>query len=252
MTQPAAPTTSHQPRFRDVLTLRGKLQFLRWRLRGQRTTVQLATKLGFTAFMRNRDTSDFFNFYEIFVCGEYRAPFEIDPASIRHVLDLGGYVGYSLLHWLSRFPACDVTVYEPHPEHLKSIRRQLELNGWENRCHVYAGAAGASVGEMQLTDQGWGSTLTTQKTENTLTVPTRDLFADLAGRRFDLAKIDVEGGEYALIDDPRFADLRPRIICLEAHPDPKRGLDGSTLADKLRLLGYEVFMNGRLIWGRLA
>lgn len=34
----------------------------------------------------------------------------------------------------------------------------------------------------------------------------------------DLVKIDIEGGEWELLDDDRFADLRVAVVVLEYHP----------------------------------
>jgi hypothetical protein len=105
-----------------------------------------------------------------------------------------------------------------------------------------------------LTDQGTGSTITGKKGANTLAVPVRDLFADIGAQTFDLMKIDIEGSEFSLIEDPRFAALKQRMICLESHADPRRGLDDFQAAqyvgDKLSKLGYEVFINQRIVWAR--
>ena len=48
-------------------------------------------------------------------------------------------------------------------------------------------------------------------------VPAVDALALL--EQADLAKIDIEGGEWAIVGDPRFADSAPPAVVLEYHPE---------------------------------
>jgi hypothetical protein len=75
--------------------------------------------------------------------------------------------------------------------------------------------------------------------EATITVPARDVFGYLED--VDILKIDIEGGEWALLDDPRFADVSPELLFLEYHPHlcPSADPRGRALR-ALRQGGYEV------------
>ena len=53
--------------------------------------------------------------------------------------------------------------------------------------------------------------------EGVITVEASDPFADLA--KADFVKIDIEGGEWGLLADPRFATLSAQVVCVEYHPD---------------------------------
>jgi hypothetical protein len=52
--------------------------------------------------------------------------------------------------------------------------------------------------------------------------------------------MDIEGGEYPILADPRFAELRPRMIALEWHQTPAQPDGKRWCEERLRGLGYEV------------
>jgi hypothetical protein len=57
----------------------------------------------------------------------------------------------------------------------------------------------------------------------------------------DFAKIDIEGAEWAILEDDRFASVAPAALVVEHHP--YRSPDADPRAAALRLLGragYEV------------
>lgn len=85
-------------------------------------------------------------------------------------------------------------------------------------CRVIA--LGPHPRRMTPSDEGTASTLT-DAAERGLPVEVADIFALLAGRRVDLPKLDVEGGEYELLEDPRFAALVPPALLLERLGESK-------------------------------
>jgi hypothetical protein len=55
----------------------------------------------------------------------------------------------------------------------------------------------------------------------------------------DLVKIDIEGGEWPLLTDPRFADLPTRALVIEYHPAGCPGPDPrASVTALLRAAGY--------------
>ncbi len=54
-----------------------------------------------------------------------------------------------------------------------------------------------------------------------ITAEMPDVFALLAGRRVDLMKLDIKGGEYAILDDPSFAALIVPYPVMEWHGGPE-------------------------------
>jgi hypothetical protein len=62
-------------------------------------------------------------------------------------------------------------------------------------------------------------------------VPAVDVFPFLED--VDLLKIDIEGAEWRLLADPRFASVPARAIALEYHPHDCPDADPGTLARRL-------------------
>ena len=195
------------------------------------------------------------NRYDAHVLHEnVRDPFYTPPPSVHarlasrgddlRVVDLGGNIGCFGLLLLGRFPDARVVAFEPDPSNLELLKRCIELNGYNDRWSVVEACAGSADGEtpfiggqgalsrMPLTGDGTGDA-------PTMTVPVVDIFPYLKG--VDLLKIDIEGGEWALLDDPRFAELRPPAILLEWHSydcpedNPRRAA-----TTRLEGLGYTV------------
>jgi hypothetical protein len=74
--------------------------------------------------------------------------------------------------------------------------------------------------------------------EGTIEVEAVDVFPYL--ERADLAKVDIEGGEWAILADPRFRELEVPAIVLEYHPDQAPGDDPKVLAlEAVKGAGYE-------------
>lgn len=236
-------------RLRSVLTLGSIIKYMIWKCRGRRHIIQLRTRSGVTARFRPKDLGIF---YEIFVSKIYEPPADMLPGTVTNILDLGGYVGFSVLFWLSRFPGAKVTVYEPHPDHVEMIEKQLELNGWKERVTLRAAGAGVSAGNVHLTENAAGSAITADGGPQTVPVQLVDLFSDIGDRRFDIAKIDIEGGEYPLFDDERFAWLQATTICMETHPNTDRKLDEpgamKFVRNLLERLGYRTKVKQETLW----
>jgi FkbM family methyltransferase len=141
------------------------------------------------------------------------------------VLDLGGNVGLFALQALGRWPAAHVTSYEPDPVNAAVARRSLAANDLHPRWTVVEAAAGAAAGTASFAggQDALSHLVDDGDPRATQTVEVRDVLPEVAGA--DLVKLDVEGGEWALLADPRFAAAPPRVLVLEYHPDGCPGPD---------------------------
>jgi hypothetical protein len=75
--------------------------------------------------------------------------------------------------------------------------------------------------------------------DGVITVEARDPFPDLATA--DVVKVDIEGGEWGLLADPRFATLPARVICIEYHLVGARSDDPGADAERMvRAGGWNV------------
>ncbi len=188
---------------------------------------------------------------EVFRLREYEPPPAVRSrlAGLEEVrvLDLGGHVGLFGLYARSALPSASVTSFEPDPRNLPLLRRCVQINGLEGSWEIIAAAAGTADGEAefisdfsrsQIAGVGdhlpWDTWIPPDRIPSHLTpaavsVPVRDALPHL--RRCDLVKLDIEGGEWDLLADPRFAETTAVALVMEVHPhacpdgDPQRTLD---------------------------
>ena len=159
-----------------------------------------------------------------------------DPPAI---LDLGANVGYFTLFASFGFPGSRIVAFEPDRANVELMRRTVEANGLE--VELVDAAAFTSDGEVPFVQ---GDFTLSRIDEGGEPVAAVDVVARLA--EFDLAKIDIEGGEWALMADPRFADAGPRALALEFHPH--LAPDGADAEGALIEAGYSI--ERRLMFAR--
>jgi FkbM family methyltransferase len=165
-------------------------------------------------------TGDVVTLGEVWHNHDYDPPAAVDAtigASPR-ILDLGGNIGFFALHALCRWPGAQVVSYEPDPVNAAVARRSLAANALQDRWRVVEAAAGDADGTVRFAagQDALSHVVADGYDGATLTVAVRDVLAEIAAA--DLVKIDVEGGEWNIVGDPRFAAAAPRALVLEYHP----------------------------------
>jgi FkbM family methyltransferase len=154
------------------------------------------------------------------------------------VLDLGANIGAWGAALLARLPVARMVALEPDPETAAVLRCTVRANGREADWTVVEACATAADGTVAFRPAGFGLSRMGDG-PGSVTVPARDAFALLEG--VDLLKIDIEGAEWALVADARFAGLRCPVISFEYHAHGRPGPDGGALArSALERAGYEV------------
>jgi FkbM family methyltransferase len=176
------------------------------------------------------------------------------------VLDVGGHIGLFGLWFLSQFGEARLTSIEPDPGNAAVLRRCVAANGLADSWEVIEAAASTSSGtasflsDFQLSQLGADPTalgrehaeleqifpfLSGRQLMNPrpVTVATRDVLPDLG--RCDFLKLDIQGGEWDLLMDPRFDQLSATALVMEAHPQGcPRDDPGALLAERLREAGF--------------
>lgn len=243
---------SRQPtHFRDVLKPMSRARYMIWRFFGGKRPIDVKLATGTRLRLRPLTTTDYDIAWQIYWRGDYESPRSLE--NVRKVVDLGANVGYSCLYWCQRYPACRVTALEPHPVHVNIMQGNLAQNNVLDRVHVVAAAAGSSQRHSYLTDARTSSTVTDQASDFEISVV--DIFQqpDVAGP-IDILKIDIEGGEYELLSDPRFEELDVRTLVLEWHNTPEYPDGKAWCLEKLQEFGYETHIGNEdpplagLIW----
>jgi FkbM family methyltransferase len=154
---------------------------------------------------------------EIFVHDFYNDHGSLETNNVRLVVDLGANVGFSLLHFLHKYPSCCIIADEPHSGHVKQAERNLALDGSRDRVELHDKAAGAKNRTMYLSQEETSSSLSDAASAATIAVEVVDIFPRLLGERIDLLKMDIEGGEYEILADERFGQLNLGAVVMEWH-----------------------------------
>jgi FkbM family methyltransferase len=198
----AAMLTTKPVRFvvADLVTARGRVRS--WTLRDG----------GTITLMHRRDLEAF---HELMVAGEYEPPDALRErlASPTRIIDLGGNIGM-FAHWAHRrWPAARITSFEPDPDNLAVFRAGLTD---AHPIELVEAAAMTTTGHAVL-GTGTGSGRQVEFREHAVdgSMPAVDVFEFLDGA--DLVKMDIEGGEWPILDDPRMSDLHRMTWVIEFH-----------------------------------
>jgi FkbM family methyltransferase len=227
---------------------------------------------GRTLFVRH-PMSDAGVVYESIISRDYLPPPPVGEVLSRlnspRVVDLGAHIGAATLLLLERFPAARVLAVEPQPETAALLRRMIAANRLEGQCEVLQAAAGVAAGRAVI--EGFSVLAHLARADTTETV---DLFPLLrkyqiggAGRNevevvdvlpllagADLVKMDIEGAEWPILQDPRFMSLGISALVVEYHPQGAPEADASAaMRDILSSVGFTVGepvdqLGGALIW----
>jgi FkbM family methyltransferase len=259
--------TTVTPVIRATGALRGTLvretrRFALNELRVRDVAARYTLREGGRPVVIRHHSSDVMILDEIFSAGEYDLPEPVaailDALDAPRVVDLGANIGLFGVWLLNRWPAATLVAYEPDPGNADVLERVVALNDAGDRWTVRRAAAATEPGTLTfLAGRGSTSRVVDADGDGTVTVEAVDAFADLAA--CDLAKIDVEGGEWALLADPRFASLPARVVFVEYHPHGCPGPDPGAEAQRLvAAAGYAVHRAPKdipgygVVWGTRA
>jgi|GEM_PF-656340 FkbM family methyltransferase len=182
----------------------------------------------------------------------------LDTNPPQKVMDLGGNIGLFGAYVLSRWPDAALHSFEPDPANLHILTRVVAANERNGRWLVTDAAVATQPGEMTfVADLFAESHLATDIAEerdasnpsdgedsstpgrdgHEITVRTVDIFDE--DHDVELMKMDIEGGEWSILTDPRAPNLKARVLVLEWHargcPEP----DAHEAAlDLVRAAGY--------------
>lgn len=181
-------------------------------LRG-RDVASYTLRSGGRVCVRHR-TSDPLVLQEVFATRAYSPPAGLAARVAAHrgpIVDLGANIGVSAL-WLRRvFPGQLLTAFEPDPANLSLLDTCMALNSADWR--IVRAAASNRDGELAFHGgQGWESRL---DPAGKVKVDAIDVFPYLRGAA--MLKMDIEGGEWDILSDPRFATVGVPVVVLEHH-----------------------------------
>jgi FkbM family methyltransferase len=159
---------------------------------------------------------------EVFHEHDYRPTGDVEHAlrNVKRILDLGANVGLFGAFAAARWPEAEILAFEPDPDNAAVHERTIAANGLEVRWKLVRAAAGAhdgvaafAAGHVALSHL---LERTNRESAGDIKVHIKDVVPQL--ERTDLLKMDIEGGEWAILGDRRFREAPPRVIVLEYHP----------------------------------
>jgi FkbM family methyltransferase len=231
------------------------LRFTLFELGGSRTASHRLRASGLTILLRHQ-TRDVNILNEIFggtsahLCYEppaaVAARLDLDPAP--RVLDLGANIGLFGVYAMGRWPRARIHSFEPDPANLNLLRRVVEINGLGSRWSVTDAAVANRRGAMSFEAGRYSdsrlvvpaaaeSEPAADSAPNTIDVQSVDIYAE--EHDVSLLKMDIEGGEWSILTDPRLGSLKADAIVLEWHTRGSPESDARAAAARLlQAAGY--------------
>jgi FkbM family methyltransferase len=163
--------------------------------------------------------------YEVFADNAYHLDwFTADLGDDPRALDIGGHIGCFSLAFARQHPGARVETFEASPSTAAYARRNMAINGFDDRVTVHHSAVSSSSGTLRFADNAGGSGLnglTAPEGTPTIEVPAVTFAEALANadRPIDVVKIDTEGAEYDIVlgsDPSDWSDVQ-RVV-MEYHP----------------------------------
>jgi FkbM family methyltransferase len=181
---------------------------------------------------------------EIFYQRHYELPARVE-SSLRSlgrspvIIDLGANVGLFGAFALTQFPEVRMLSVEPDPWNLAVLRRCVEANRRGDAWKVVEAVAATDDGEARfVTGRQSLSHIAEAGDDDAELIRSIDVFPHLV--EADLVKMDIEGGEWAILADPRLGDLHA-ILVLEYHPQLAPEADTAEAVTKLlSTAGFEL------------
>jgi FkbM family methyltransferase len=205
----------------ESTAVRGSARFALRELTGRTSLTRYELRSSGRPFYLRHNTGDRVVLHELFYEGHYDLPEPVArfldglgrPAQIA---DLGANIGLFGVLMLARFPEARITAFEPDSPNAEVHRRSIAENDTEGRWHLIEAAASNRDGRVSFRSGEYARSRI-EPGEGSDQVDAVDVFPYL--ERADFAKIDIEGGEWAVLGDERFAALPTPVLVLEYHAD---------------------------------
>ena len=166
-----------------------------------------------------------------------------------NILNIGANTGYYVL--LEARVASRVYALEPSPQNLESLRKNISINGYEDRVEIHELAIGARTGKAYLSVSGaphhhrLAGSAEIRHGKNFIEVTTATLDEFLKDKDVDIINMDIEGAEWFAVNSMKdFLSRRtyPLILFLEVHPELIRYYGGheQKMLELLSGFGFKV------------
>ncbi len=181
-------------------------------------------------------------FTEIFFKETYFIPNTDKPIQ---VIDCGANIGVSLLYIKTRAPNAHVLCFEPNPAARAVLEKNIATNNWGKDVQVFPYALGKKKGTTEFFVEDKVASSSGGSTSNYLekkgrTLDSYTVEVDMLSRHIsntvDLLKIDIEGGEFDVIEDLIVHDTLRFVAAMQLEYHYIPGFVTRTLSEMLSLL----------------
>ncbi|MDP3491715.1 MAG: FkbM family methyltransferase [Hyphomonadaceae bacterium] len=157
--------------------------------------------------------------------GEFDAILAMVRSEHDLIIDAGGYIGITSILFAQKFPKATIVCLEPNDENYEMAERNCAP--WPN-IRVLKCALAPRSGSVMLKDRGtghWGFTVVDNDAQGrilrnvgeTAAITVDELLSSCGKSGVDLLKLDIEGGEYALLRDKPAWIHQCGVIVAEMH-----------------------------------
>jgi FkbM family methyltransferase len=163
-------------------------------------------------------TADIVTLDEVFYRRDYEFPSDVESL-LRQLgrppvaLDLGANIGLFGVFLLERFPRARIVAIEADEQNIPVLRLCADANGGVRNWRIIPAAATTFDGTVRFVSDQYSLSRIHEAGEPVDAVDVLPRLADS-----DIAKIDIEGGEWAILADLRLRNTTIRAIVLEYHP----------------------------------
>ena len=198
---------------------------------------------GLRVAIRHR-TGDVVTLGEVFHEHDYRPPPELshELTQVRNIVDLGANIGLFGAFAVATWPEAEIVAFEPDPANADVHGQTIAINALQARWSLVRAAAGSRAGQARFVAGDIALSRLAGASDDgvpSIEVSVEDVIPRMA--EADLVKMDIEGGEWAILNDPRFQGLPPRALVLEYHPqfcsarNPREAVEAALGAAGLRV-----------------
>ncbi len=202
----------------SIAGIKGLATFAAYRLFGAPKEVTFRPRNYATPLSLRLNTSDAATYWEI-LGGEYAFDVPFQP---KVILDAGANIGLAAIYFANKYPQAKVVAVEAEASNFELLLRNCR--SYPSIVPIHA-ALWNHNGEIVVTDPdpvvgapGKWAFITRDTGEGdrvrAVTLPT--LMQELNIESFDIAKIDIEGGELELFEDPCWVET-VRCVMIELH-----------------------------------
>jgi FkbM family methyltransferase len=241
--------TQFTPLLRISFALRGTLvrsplRFAFNELRHGSVTASYRLRGGDVSIVVRHHTPDVLVLDEIFSQCEYELPAAVEQVlgegpSPLTIVDLGANIGLFGAFALTRYPDANILAIEADPANAAIHARAIEANVDGKRWRLIQAAAATAQGTARFSSGGFSLSHAAGDREDGIEVAAEDALPHIVDA--DFVKIDIEGAEWKLLADARFARTRARAVVLEYHPESCPSSDPKAEATRaLVRAGFEV------------